>query len=152
LILTAAHVVKDGETVTLIRSDGSELKAVTVWRAPAEDVAILRITDGTMPEARMSCALPKPGEPIEIVGNPGPLTFITLRGFVASSVNVRGPWRVAHILDATAMGGVSGGGVFDTRGRLIGILVGAYASGISPQSGISVMVPASEICLMMGRT
>jgi len=87
-----------------------------------------------------------------VYGNPGDVRFAKFNGFVSTAASERAIWKVAHVLDVTGMPGVSGGGVFSMSGKLVGILVGGLATPFAPVSGITIMVPASEICKMFGRS
>lgn len=153
LILTAAHVVADDQEVTLLSADGRSLKARTLWRAPAFDVALLRLDEAAadLPAAPLSCAPARVGEAVELTGHPGPFAQLRLRGHVAGGARAFGPWRQIVPLDLTGMGGVSGGAVANGRGEVVGILVGGLATPFAPISGITVMVPAAIICGLIGR-
>jgi S1-C subfamily serine protease len=153
LILTAAHVVADDQEVTLLGADGRSLKARTLWRAPAFDVALLRLDEAAadLPAAPLSCTPARVGEAVELTGHPGPFAQLRLRGHVAGAARAFGPWRQIVPLDLTGMGGVSGGAVANGRGEVVGILVGGLATPFAPISGITVMVPAAIICGLIGR-
>jgi serine protease Do len=152
LILTAAHVV-DGQTSLEIEThDGKKMPAKVLWVSKAFDVAVITYEGELLPSAQIACAPLKQGDAVTVYGNPGEVRFAKFNGFVSTAAGERAIWKVAHVLDVTGMPGVSGGGVFSMSGKLVGILVGGLATPFAPVSGITIMVPASEICKMFGRS
>jgi serine protease Do len=151
LVLTAAHVVEDDQEVTIKTEAGREFKARTLWRSPKLDVALMRYEGALIPAAPLSCVAPKVEDAITMIGNPGPFEFLRFKGHVAGTQRGWAFWRVMVPLDLTAMGGVSGGPVLNTQGAVIGLLVGGIATPFAPISGISVMVPSTVICGLLGR-
>jgi serine protease Do len=155
IILTAAHVVDGKDGIEIETADGRKFPAKVLWVSKSYDVAVLSYEGDALPWAQIACAALKPDQPIVAYGSPGPVRFARFHGRISSEARQHGPWLMSHVMDVTAWMGMSGGGVFDPRGRLVGITVGMYSApsifGAPPPSGISTMVPASEICRMMGR-
>lgn len=151
LILTAAHVV-DGQTAIEIEThDGKKMPAKVLWVSKAFDVAVIQYDGPLLPAAQLACGPLKQGDAVTVYGNPGDVRFAKFNGFVSTAAGERAIWKVAHVLDVTGMPGVSGGGVFSMSGKLVGILVGGYSTPFAPISGITIMVPSSPICRMLGR-
>jgi serine protease Do len=154
VLLTAAHVV-DGKTgIEIETADGKKYPAKVLWIAKEYDVAVLTYEGGSLPSADISCGALKPDTPVVAYGSPGPVRFARFAGKIATSAAQYGPWALVNVMDLTVWGGMSGGGVFDVRGRLVGVTVGLFSApgmfGPAP-SGISTMVPSSAICKMLGR-
>ena len=79
---------------------------------------------------------------------------ITTSLTVAGSVRAIGDWKAAIPMDGTMGPGMSGGS-FVIDGYVAGINVGvamAPASGFPSFFGISIIVPSSVVCDLMGRT
>jgi S1-C subfamily serine protease len=55
-------------------------------------------------------------------------------------------------VDLTVAGGNSGGPVLDADGAVIGIIVGVMQTGIGGVVPISLAVPSTVICSLLGRT
>lgn len=154
--ITAAHVVTTAEKVTLKAEDGYETEAEVLWTNKATDVAMVRARDAEGFRAvYLSCRMPTVDEQVTAYGNPGAVEFVSTRGRIVSGLREMGPWREALVTDMTIVMGMSGGGVIDRNGYLVGISVGVMtaALGFVPSlTGISVIVPASTICDVMGRS
>ena len=151
LILTAAHVVDCQASIEIETQDGKKYPAKVLWIAKAHDVAVIQYEGKPLPAAQLSCGVLRQGDAIQAFGNPGNITFAKFNGFISTAASERAVWKVAHVMDITGMPGISGGGVFNMAGKLVGIFVGGYSTPYAPVSGITLMVPASEICRMMGR-
>lgn len=155
VVLTAAHVVDNQASIEIETEDGRKFPARVLWSSRAYDVAALTYDGAALPMAEISCGTLLPDTPIVAYGSPGPIRFARFHGRIATKGGERGPWAHAHVMDLTAWMGMSGGGIFDNRGRLVGVTVGIYSAGSMfgppPPSGMATMVPSSSICKMMGR-
>ncbi len=151
LILTAAHVVDGQTSIEVETHDGKKMPARVLWVAKAFDVAVIQYDGDLLPSVQIACGPLKQGDAVTVYGNPGEVRFAKFNGFVSTAAGERAIWKVAHVLDVTGMPGVSGGGVFSMSGKLVGILVGGYSTQFAPVSGITLMVPASAVCRMLGR-
>lgn len=152
-VLTAAHVTQ-GKEVKLRLTDGSEIAAEVLWENKAHDVALLR-TEAKLRKANLVCRTAEYGEKLRALGNPLGLEFITTEGRVAGAPRELGPWRVVLPVDMTIIMGMSGGGIFDQGGNVVGIAVGVMIGnlGMIPSlTGLGAIVPSSAICDLMGRT
>lgn len=154
-VLTAAHVVKEGQAIQVKSSIGSVQEAELLWSNAAHDVALLQIKMfESFAASELDCRTPSEGEAISAKGNPRDIEFITVRGYVAGHERKIGPWRVGVPVDLTLIGGMSGGPIFASDGRVVGITVGhmVVAIGFSPSwTRLGVIVPGSAICGVMGR-
>ena len=126
VVVTADHVVEQNTTMQIHGRDGEVVVARVIYRSPETDLAVL-IT----PELRTRVAMKwKPrrddknllGTNITYTGFPGRHDLLTIRGHVAALER-------GHVV-ANMFGwfGASGSGVFDQRGRFIGV-VSAIDSG-----------------------
>ena len=175
-IVTAGHVLPDRADRIVVRYWGGEEREARIlardyeqvhetnWRGQrvrrtVSDIAVLEAVPvpGYRPVG-VRCTSPAPGKPVYQVGHPLNLTWIVTQGAVTATHTQRrlpGAWLL-H--DAVAAQGNSGGGVFDRRGRLIGITVQQQIAGAvqTPMStvvvptGNTVAVPAETVCAFLG--
>ena len=115
-ILTVAHVLH-GDEVPVRTSDGRELKAQVVGRDSATDLALLRVDGLNQPPVTASQGA-NVGELLLAVGRGRGLQAAL--GFMGVALP-QGGMRGLMPTGATPFPGVSGGGVFDARGHLVGI-------------------------------
>lgn len=168
-ILTAAHVTEDKATMPIKDSLGFIQPGTVLWSNKTYDVALIRVDSyAGLATARISChgALAI-GAAVEAIGNPLNLEFVRTWGHVASNTQERLDWKLAYIADLSLAPGSSGGPVFDSAGRVVGLAVGGsvIASAILQRDGsklpdrfsvtpysFSYVVPASAACLLLART
>lgn len=156
-VLTAAHVVSGQEEVVVKLDDGQSVVAADVlWQNPKYDVALLRVvhSDG-VDTANLECRTVPPGEAIQVRGNPGKIEFVDMRGYAAGEPRAFGPWSDVVPTDITIVGGVSGGGVFDADGDLVGLAVGGLLSRVGMSvsvTGVTFIVPGSAVCELLARS
>lgn len=129
-VLTAAHVVGMATTITVMGPAGGSTRAHPIAQERDADIAVLELEEDLpgMAPARLAPHLPMPGDELWTLGHPEGLDYSLSRGIVSalrplSEVGAFG-WK-GHVLqtDAAINPGVSGGGLFDTEGRLVGIAV-----------------------------
>jgi len=147
LVITAAHVVspsflppelQSANEISVEPSSGQTFGAEVVYVDKDQDIAILllpnRLPD--MIPVKLDLASPfdvKIGDPIVYTGSPSHHDNLTIFGRVAG--NTDGGDFLMH---SYAWPGASGAGVFDSRGRLVGVLYG-IDMGVGP-GGIPTMV------------
>lgn len=157
--LTAGHVTKGAKNLTIRTNDGYSFEAEILWQNNEYDVAMIYVPKmGTPMEAvELSCKKNFVGQQITITGNPLDTVFAKSWGRVSGlgktglENRYDGMWTKLIALDITAAPGVSGAGVINNGGELVGILV---AGAVSERGnfGYSYMVPSSSICHLMART
>lgn len=125
-LITNYHVIKDGVSFQVQRG-ARKWPATLVATNPDNDVAELRVEKLDVPPVPLrpfsSLAI---GEQVYAIGAPEGLE-LTLSGGLISSLRQSGTDRIIQTTAAISPGS-SGGGLFDTSGRLVGITV-AYLKG-----------------------
>ena len=133
-IITAAHVVEDGEVWV---KDGLEIvKTQTIWVSQARDIAIVRPMGElflTKPaKFKINSDNNKVGTIIRYAGYPSELGKMVLQGMVSKQDETR------IILQSFALPGSSGSVIFDEKGRAVGVL-SAVSVQMNPWVGIPEM-------------
>ena len=143
-VMTCAHVLagwtdrsKDNRTLAVGLFDGRTVKAKPVLMYYNRDVAIVQI----IPNKYVKLPLPDDysvlfrhssdlgmGEDVFVLGNPAGMQRIMTSGIISSlgkRVRMPAPTLYENMIqtDATILGGNSGGGLFDSSGSVIGLVV-----------------------------
>jgi len=116
-ILTAAHVVDDKEHMMISGRD-EIVPGRVVYTNPATDIAVIEVDKmNTRDPVRLRVnGNPHVGDAVAYTGFPNGTDLLTITGRISG---YRGSWVV--IQSYTWMG-ASGSGVFDSRGRLVGVV------------------------------
>ncbi|MBF8184527.1 trypsin-like peptidase domain-containing protein [Nonomuraea sp. K274] len=144
-ILTAYHVVKGTEDVTVTFADGTKAKAVVSSSNPRRDVATLKPAE--LPEIVVPATLgggAAVGAPVVAIGNPLGLTYSVSTGVVSGLNRSAEEGDLSGLIqfDASVNPGSSGGPLLDARGLVIGIVVSiADPGGDEAFAGIAFAVP-----------
>lgn len=127
-LITNVHVVQQDSYVTLRRMDGSTISARVHTRAPAFDIAVLKVAQPSPSQPFLpmgSTSQLKPGQEVIVIGSAlGTLQNSVSRGIVSGLRNSGGVTLVQS--DAAANPGNSGGPMLDRNGRVVGILTAGY--------------------------
>ncbi len=147
LVVTNYHVIEAGGSVSVVTSDGREVPAEVVEADPRQDLAILR-PEGAVPGGAELAEEPdgglRQGDRVFAIGSPFGLPNTVTAG-VVSAVGRTNREGVPMIqIDAPINPGNSGGGLFDLRGRLVGIPTSILGP-IPGNVGIGFAVPASRV-------
>lgn len=151
-VLTAAHVARvSPDKIMLSTEAGVDTVDVEVlWVNNQFDIALLKVRDveflKPIGAARMNCREVSVGTKVRAEGNPFTARFVAQWGKIGSAPQSLGHWRSVFSIGAPLAPGMSGGPVFDKKGRVVGINVG-----IGPVGGFYVAVPSSVACMLMGR-
>lgn len=155
IVLTAAHVVGTETAVMVKFADGQIAEGQVLWTAKPFDIALIHYKDsGQASAAHLTCRDLADGEPIIAKGNPQDQDNLTMRGFVAGEARPYGPWAMVTPTDLTLINGMSGGGIFDAHGDLVGVTVGTMVLRISmfpTWARVGYVVPGRTVCDMLAR-
>lgn len=127
-IATCAHVVDDIERFAIwVDGESSPIDADIVFMDKQQDMAVLKLkTERRFKPAEFSFAEPRIGDTIYAVGNP----FNHGKSFSSGMVNRLNDSIMnlnSIVFDASVNPGNSGGALFDSEGRLIGVVWGIYS-------------------------
>lgn len=129
LVLTNAHLVAGStDDVNVRTNDHRLLEAVVVGFDATRDLALLRVAGLGLPPVDIGD--PEPGSHAIIIARPGPeeaqaLDVTVVRTFTATGDDIYGDGdvsRTAVELAVDVVPGVSGAGVFDDSGELVGVV------------------------------
>ncbi|PTE21556.1 serine protease [Cereibacter changlensis JA139] len=147
-IVTNNHVVADATSMKVKLQDGREFTAELVGTDPMTDIAVIRLKDAEgLPFVELDAADDlRVGDAVVAVGNPFGLGGTVTSGIVSAvgrNIN-SGPYDDYIQTDAAINRGNSGGPLFDTEGKVVGMNTAIYSpSGGSV--GIGFSIPASTI-------
>ena len=142
IVMTAAHVLSDAQTVTIVTADGTEYAAKNPYVSDSADVAFCQIeADIVVPFLRIATLPTAVGDVVRVVGSPLGLDFhnTVSQGIVSFNDRILDNTRYMQI-DASAIPGNSGGPVVNLQGEIVGVLV----AGIQPGVEINFAVPANQ--------
>jgi len=148
-VLTSAHVIGDGEGITVGLSDGRELEAAVIGRDPLSDLAVIRSEGDDLPAATLGDAgTLQVGQLVIALGNPMGLAGSVTAGVVSAlgrSLTTRAGAHgrlVENVIqtDASLNPGNSGGALADSRGRVVGINTALAGHGL----GLAVPIDAAS--------
>jgi S1-C subfamily serine protease len=139
-VVTAYHVVRGAEEVSIGTEDGRKTTAKVTGRFRRSDIAVLTVEGALTPIERGDSDGLKAGQFVLALANPfSSRTSVTSGIITGANRNIGGWWGMtienAIITDARVNPGYSGGPLVDASGRLIGMNV-AYVS----KRGIAVPV------------
>ncbi|MBQ3453822.1 MAG: trypsin-like peptidase domain-containing protein [Thermoguttaceae bacterium] len=152
VILTNSHVVNGANDIKVRLFDGGEYPAINIGEDPSTDIALLKIdapADALFPVEFADSSQLLVGQAVFAIGNPFGYERTMTRGIISSlnrtieSPNNREIKGVIQI-DAAINVGNSGGALFDSSGRLIGMNT-AIASRIGENTGVGFAIPVNTI-------
>ncbi|MBM3635046.1 MAG: trypsin-like serine protease [Actinobacteria bacterium] len=149
LIITNNHVIEgaSGDEVLVITADKRRVPATIAAKNPSRDLAVLKpkgsVGEGVDLASEPDGAL-RSGDQVFAIGSPFGLQGTVTVG-VVSAVNRAGDSGMRMIqTDAPINPGNSGGGLFDLRGRLVGVPT-SINSPVPGNVGIGFAVPANQV-------
>lgn len=157
-IITNYHVVVGASDIAVSLVQGKTSKAKIIGVDPANDIAVIRVYDkpaldyiGALKEIKLAdSSLLRVGQKAIAIGNPFGLSRTITTGII-SALGRRVPGYAKGIshrtmiqTDAAINQGNSGGPLFDSSGRLIGMNTAIY-SGTGGSVGIGFAVPSNII-------
>lgn len=140
LVLTADHVVTREDNINVVLPDGKSLAATIAGRDPGSDLAVLRLAEKALTQARTSQEL-KVGQLVLALGRPSEEGMQASWGIVTS---ISGPARTSRggMLDeyirseTTPYPGFSGGPLINTEGEVLGL----NTSGLTRGSSLTIPI------------
>lgn len=139
-LITNVHVVQNDGYVTIKRSDGSTANARVETRAPAFDIAILKLAQAssTQPVLQMgNTKALRAGQEIVVIGSAlGTLTNSVSRGVMSGLRSAGGATLVQT--DAASNPGNSGGPMLDRNGSVIAVTTMGYRGAQGLNFGVAI--------------
>ena len=142
-VITCGHQDRlTGAKLTVLLADGRSANAVVLGANWLTDVSVLKITDeGVWPSAKLGySSFLTPGRPVVAIGYPiikdqKPMILETQAIAPTQTLQSRDAWYDEFWIecDKETVGetrGASGGGIFDTSGNVIGVLLGGAGNEI----------------------
>ena len=147
-ILTCYHVIDGATSIAITLRNGDQYEATLVGGDEELDIAVLKIeADGLTPAVLGDSSELGVGSPVVAIGNPlGQLGGTVTAGYISAlerDLNIDGHTYTLLQTDAAINGGNSGGGLFNSKGELIG-LVNAKASSVGVE-GLGFAIPIDDI-------
>lgn len=146
IVVTAAHMLRRTEEITLLMPDKSESAATFAGRDPGTDLAILKTEakSGSASSETTSSSAPRVGQWVLAVGRSSLGDLAASAGIIARLGSAWRTWRGGHLdrlirPDITLYPGQSGGALVDSSGRFLGMNTSALAR------GAAITVPAATV-------
>ena len=148
-LVTNNHVVEDAPSLEVGLPDGRVLAAEVVGRAPAFDLAVLRVDATDLPVPAYAEEDPQVGETAIAIGSPFGLDSTVTSGIVSAlgrSLPESADVTLTDLIqtDAAINPGNSGGALVNARGEVIGINT-AILSPSQSNAGIGFAIPTSTV-------
>ena len=151
LVVTNNHVIRGDSSVTLITADDRRVPATVITSDERQDLAILR-PEGAVGRGAELADEPdgglRQGDRVFAIGSPFGLQGTVTAGVVSAVGRTNDEGVPMVQIDAPINPGNSGGGLFDLRGRLVGIPTSILGP-ISGNVGIGFAVPVSRVRAML---
>ncbi len=150
VLLTNRHLVKHGKIKVwpwmaepcTATSCQKKYTATPIALSKEIDAALLEIKGlPPIPYRQLSPTQPKPGTPIRLYGQPAPNLGTITSGIVSAYRKVSGQGRLM-LSDAFTTPGFSGGGVFDDKDNLVGLITGRTQD---KRGGFSYIIPSDRL-------
>jgi len=147
LVVTNNHVIEGATEIVVTLNDGTRHPAELVGRDPKTDLALLQIeVDEPLPFAGFGDSeSTRAGDWVIAIGNPFGLGGTATTGIVSARGRdiQAGPFDDFLQIDAPINQGNSGGPLFDTTGKVIGVNTAIYSPN-GGNVGIGFAIPASQ--------
>ena len=149
LILTAAHVVRGNDTVTVRFADGEEVEGTVLGGTEGADVAVVQVDRTGLPAAELALDdEPNVGQMAIAVGSPWGLQGTVTAGIISAvdqAIPSGASARAVLQTDAAINPGNSGGPLVDREGRVLGINVSIFSlSGANDGVGFAVPIDVAH--------
>lgn len=147
VVVSCLHVVPTSTDVWVGFSNGRIVAGKVTERDEKNDLILIKIENGLPhPTVRINLRPLELGQGIFTIGHPNGMMWSLSKGYVMSTDERRvnfGTEGFKSIIqaDMTGYGGSSGGGVYNERGELVGIMKGRL-----DETSITFFTPASALC------
>ena len=147
-IATNYHVIQGANKVEVTLHNGNVYPATIIGSDPTNDVAVIKIDDNNLKTVTIGdSSTVDVGDLAVAIGNPlGQLGGSVTTGIISAldrTLSVEGTTLTLLQTDAAINGGNSGGGLFNSRGELIGI-VESKASAVGVE-GLAFALPINSV-------
>jgi serine protease Do len=147
-VVTNFHVVEGAENITVRLADGAEHAATVVGTDSKTDLAVLKIeADGPLPFVEFGDSdSARVGDWVVAIGNPFGLSGTTTVGILSARGRdiQSGPYDDYLQIDAPINRGNSGGPVFNTQGKVIGVNTAIFSPN-GGNVGIGFAIPSASV-------
>jgi serine protease Do len=150
-ILLADHCVNPPEGINIdkvwVRDYKDHAQEATIEKKDQQDdLALLKIKHAEIP-AKIALTQPPAGTTIWIVGMPLGITWAVTKGIISQTdIEINGFTATFFVTDATVLPGNSGGGAWNAKGELIGIVSMSTSSlGVLGAAGLGIVVDTDTI-------
>ena len=147
-IVTNYHVIQGANKVQVTLHNGKTYPATIIGGVDENDIAVIKINANGLKVAKIGdSSKVKVGDTAVAIGNPlGQLGGTATTGIISAldrNLQIEGRTMTLMQTDAAINGGNSGGGLFDSKGELIGI-VDAKSSGVGIE-GLAFAIPINSV-------
>lgn len=147
-IVTNYHVIQGANKVQVTLHNGETYPAAIVGGVDENDIAVIKINANNLTVAEIGdSSKVKVGDTAVAIGNPlGQLGGTATTGIISAldrTLTIEGRTMTLMQTDAAINGGNSGGGLFNNKGELIGI-VDAKSSGVGIE-GLAFAIPINTV-------
>ncbi|SHN45818.1 S1C family serine protease [Cryptosporangium aurantiacum] len=150
-VVTNQHVVGTTRAVTLTLADGATVNGTVVGTDEIADLAVIRTERTNLPAVAIRSDLPRAGEVALAIGSPLGFENTVTQGIISGvgrqiPAEQTGGRPLVDLIqtDAAISPGNSGGGLFDARGRLVGINE-AYIPPTSGAVSLGFAIPSATV-------
>jgi serine protease Do len=153
LIITNRHVILGARTVRVRLSDSRELPAKIIGADAVTDIALLKVSAGSLPALRLgSSTAVSVGDAVIAIGNPFGLGQSVSAGIISARARTLedDPYIDFLQTDAAINHGNSGGPLLSTDGTVIGV-TSAIFSPSGGSVGLGFAIPAETVAAVVGQ-
>jgi serine protease Do len=153
LIITNRHVIVGARTVRVRLSDSRELPAKIIGADAVTDIALLKVSAGSLPALRLgSSTAVSVGDAVIAIGNPFGLGQSVSAGIISARARTLedDPYIDFLQTDAAINHGNSGGPLLSTDGTVIGV-TSAIFSPSGGSVGLGFAIPAETVAAVVGQ-
>ncbi len=147
LIVTADFNVNSGSDIKVALGDGRELPAEVVGADPVSEVAVLRISDHSLPALKFCDGAPHAGDVAVNLGYPYRLGLLAYAGIVAGTdIHLKEVPFPILVLDATTHRGTAGAPILAADGCVMGMAFAQFGADHNmPELSFGMAVPSALV-------